>query len=209
MKHYLLIDTEAINLDKPYIYDIGYIVFDETYKPINYGHMVLSQVYDNKALFNTAYYGNKRPIYTKRLQGKTARKTHVGQAMRTLNGLIKTYDINRVYAYNIPFDNRAFEFTTKFFKVKNPLEKLESVDIQSIANHHIHSTKAYQEFAKNKSYITEKGNLQVSAEKTFEFIYGDVFQESHLGLDDCFVELDILKACGDVEPQKKRFIKAT
>lgn len=206
--YFLLLDTEAIDLNKPYIYDIGYIVVDKNLQPANYGHMVLSQVYDNDMLFNTAYYGHKKPIYTSRLKGKTARKTHVGHAMRTLNGLIKTYNINRVYAYNMPFDNRAFEFTTKFFKVDNPLAKLEKVDIQNIANQKIHNTQAYQDFAKNKNYITEKGNLQVSAEKTFEFLYGDAFQESHLGLDDCFVELDILKACKELEPQKRKFIKA-
>lgn len=207
-EYFLLLDTEAIDLNKPYIYDIGYIVFDRTLQPATYGHMILSQIYDNDMLFNTAYYGNKRPIYTQRLKGKTARKTHVGHAMRTLKSIIKNYNIKSVYAYNIPFDNRAFEFTTKFFKLKNPIAGLEKVDIQSIANHKIHNTKAYKDFAKNKNYITEKGNLQVSAEKTFEFIYGDAFQESHLGLDDCFVELDILKKCKDLKPHKRKYIKA-
>lgn len=207
-KYFLLLDTEAIDLNKPYIYDIGYIVVDQDLQPATYGHMILSQVYDNDMLFNTAYYGNKRPIYTSRLKGRTARKTFVGHAMRTLNSLIKNYDIKRVYAYNIPFDNKAFTFTTNFFKVNNPLDQLEKVDIQAIANRKIHNTKAYKEFAKNKGYVSEKGYLQMSVEKTFEFLRGEPFQENHLGLDDCFVELDILKACNELEPQKRKFIKA-
>jgi hypothetical protein len=204
----MIIDTETISINKPFIYDIGAIVFDKDYKVVEYHHFILSQVYDNKMLFSTAYYHDKRKEYTKRLQGRTAKKTHVGHAFRTIRSIIDTYEIENVYAYNAPFDKRAFEFTANFFELKNPLRDMEFIDIQMLANHNIHKTSEYKKFAKENNGITEKGFYKVNAELTGAYLLQVPYQENHIGLDDCFIELEILKACKDQTPFERLYMRA-
>lgn len=204
----LIIDTETISINKPFIYDIGLIVVDSELKVLEYHHLILSQVYDNKLLFSTAYYTEKRTEYLKRLKGKTAKKTHVGHAFRTIRSIIETYNIEEVYAYNAPFDKRAFEFTSKAFNLKNPLRDMEFIDIQVLANHNIHNTKEYKDFAKENNGITEKGFYKVNAELTGAYLLKVPYQENHIGLDDCFIELEILRNCKDRTPFERLYMKA-
>jgi len=204
----MLIDTETIDLKKRYIYDIGIIIFNEEMQVIETRHLIIKQIYDNKLLFNTAYYGIKRPRYVSKLRGKTAKRTYLGNAFRTVNALIKKHKITTVFAYNSPFDKGAFAYTSKHLKAKNPLEKIKWVDIQALANNSIHNTKDFQKFCKDNNYITPKGYLKCNVEITYEYLIGQPFKESHLSLEDCFIELEILKSCKDIlTPQKKKFFK--
>lgn len=201
-EHYLIVDTEAISVSLPYIYDIGYVVVSTDLDIIAYGHFVLDQIYYNKMLFETAYYKNKRPQYVSRLKGRKAKMKKVGHAMRTLSAIMKEYNIKNVFAYNCKFDRGAFEKTCEYFKCHNPFEKKRWLDIQSLANHSIHKTEEYHEFCKQNKYITPKGYLRTNVEKTYEFITGKPFKESHIGIDDCLAELEILRQCDNITTRK-------
>ncbi|MFW6046987.1 MAG: hypothetical protein ACOCP4_04290, partial [Candidatus Woesearchaeota archaeon] len=172
-------------------------------------HFVIKQVYDNRPLMETAYYAEKRPYYTKLMQGRTAKKVNLGIAMRKLQAMITKYNIKSIFAYNAPFDKRAIKFTTDFFKVKNPTERTVWHDIMSLANHQIHNTKEYKEFCIENNYITPKGYIKTGAETTYEFLSGRPFAESHIGIQDAYIENEILKNCKDIfKHKKKKFIRA-
>jgi len=204
----MLIDTETIDLKKRYIYDIGVLVINDKMQVLESRHLIIKQIYDNKLLFNTAYYGVKRPLYVKKLKGRTAKRTYLGNAFRTLNALKRKYKIETVFAFNSPFDKGAFTYTSKHLKAKNPLEKMKWIDIQALANNSIHDTKEFIQFCKDKGYITPKGYLKANVEITYEFLIGQPFKESHMSLEDCLIELEILKNCKDIfTPQKKKFFK--
>lgn len=204
----MLIDTETIDLKKRFIYDMGIIIFNENKEVIETQHLIIKQVYDNKLLFSTAYYGNKRKTYTSLLKGRTAKRTYFGNALRTVKRLLKQYNIVDVFAYNSDFDKGAFAFTSKQLKIDNPLEKINWVDIQALANYYIHSKIEFQEFCKLNKYITPKGYLKCNVEITFEFISQEIFKETHIGIQDAFIELEILKQCEDIETKrKKKFFK--
>jgi len=208
--NYLLIDVETIDLKKRYIYDIGVLVVNENLEIIDSRHLIIKQIYDNKLLFNTAYYGTKRPFYVSKLRGRTAKRTYLGNAFRTLNGLKKKYKIDTIFAYNSDFDKGAFKYTSKHLKLKNPFEKEKWIDIQALANNSIHNKKDFVNFCKENDYITPKGYLKANVEITYQYLKGKPFKESHISIEDCIVELEILKSCENIfTKQKKKFFKVT
>jgi hypothetical protein len=216
-KHILIIDTEAIGLEKPFIYDIGLIVAEHTeqgYKPIITNSFVIKQIYDNQLLFQTAYYYNKKPLYTKSMQGRKSYKRYWGHVARYIDKLVAVYDIKSVYAYNSPFDKKAVETTSKILKAYQPLKRVEWRDIMAVSNELIHQTTDYKAYCERNGGITPKGYYQTNAERTYQFIKGEPnFTEQHTGLADALIELDILNHCitngyDQTKYYRKQFIRA-
>ena len=75
----MVFDTETIDVEKAYCYNIGYVVFNTEEKTIMAKRdFVVEQVWHNAMLFNTAYYANKKPIYVSRLRGRSCRMEKFG-----------------------------------------------------------------------------------------------------------------------------------
>lgn len=145
----MVLDTETIGVNKPFVYDIGFIVAElknGKYEPIYDEQLLVSEIYDNLPLFATAYYSEKRPLYEILLEKGLTEKQKLKNIMFYIKRVLEKYEIEHVFAYNSSFDKRAINFTTKFFKVDNPLENVEWPDIQKIANI-IHRTTEYIDFA--------------------------------------------------------------
>lgn len=195
----LLIDTETISIEKRYIYDFGYIIAElkeGVYQPIVKSQNIIEQIYDNLALFTTAYYESKRKEYTNLMKGRTAKKVKYGFAMQTLKHLMKEHGIEYAIAYNSGFDKGALEFTTDFFKTQNVFENIKWLDLLAISNNLIHLHESYINVAKERKWFNESGYLQTNAEKTYAFITSDYgYVEPHTSLQDCEIELSILNEC--------------
>jgi len=214
----MIIDTETIGLEKRFMYDFGYIIASQqengTFKPIEKRQFVIDQIYNNKMLFETAYYHKKRPLYVSLLRGRKAKLKKMGHAFRRLKADIEFYDIEMVLAYNMPFDKGVFEFNSDTFNLINPIEHLPQIDIMTFACEFIHKTDKYLDFCDTYGYITQANNLETNAEKTFRFIIKDnEFIESHTSLQDCEIELDILnytilKGADINETYKRKYINA-
>ena len=213
----LVLDTETISIDKAFIYDLGYIVAKldtETlqYVAVERSQEIISQIYDNKPLFETAYYSNKRKIYTSLMKGRTAKKNKFGYALQKLKHTIKEHNITHVFAYNSNFDFRAVQQTADLFKAQNTLKDLMWVDILAVANHYIHQTTHYTTYAGQNGWINASGYIQTNAEKTYAFLTKNPdYVEPHTSLQDCEIELEILNACvlrgwNNESDYKKRFI---
>lgn len=217
-KTIMILDTETIGLEKAFTYDIGYIIAQEqndgTYKPIDKKQFIIDQVYNNKMLFETAYYHNKRPKYISLLKGRKARLKKMGHALMIMRNDIERYNVSQVWAYNMPFDSKVLAFNSEKFNLINPIEHLPQLDIMGITTDFIHDTQEYKTFAVNNGYVSEANNILVNAENTFQFISGvHDFVEEHTSLQDCEIELDILNYCilkgADLEKTyKRKYIKA-
>lgn len=195
--HIMIIDTETIDAQKAFVYDIGVLIAQKQksgeYREIAGHSFVIRQVYDNRELFMTAYYAKKKPLYVKALRSRKSMKKHFGHALQFIDKLIDTYKIKKVYAYNSPFDKKALNFTANFYKTRQPLKSVQWGDLQAISNKLIHSQPAYKEFCKSHNFITPKGYYKMSAETTYAYIHQTPqFKEEHTGLADCRIELDIL-----------------
>jgi hypothetical protein len=213
----LVVDTETIDLKKPFIYDIGLIVAKLNdkgeYESIVENSFIIRQVYQNKELFNTAYYGNKRPKYVSLLKGKHSVQKYFGHTLRYISKIIKDYNIKNIYAYNAFFDKKAFAYMIKFYKQKDVFKNLWWNDIQAISNHFIHSEVDYNKFCVLNNYTTENGNIRGTAEITYRYIKdNNAFIEDHMGLSDSRIELEILNNAiqkgYDFKNYTKKFYKA-
>lgn len=213
MKTIMILDTETIGLEKRFMYDLGYIIARKNekgiYISIEKKQFVIDQVYNNKMLFETAYYNEKRPKYISLLRGKKARIKKIGHATMIMRHDIEKFEVENVYAYNMPFDTSVLEFNSKVFNIINPIEHLPQTDIMTFACEFIHKTDRYLDFCETYGHITNANNLKTNAEITFKFvseIYD--FEESHTSLQDCKIELDILNYCiikgADLKKEYKR-----
>ena len=193
----LVLDTETINLEKQFVYDLGYTIADGDGNVVMKKSYVISQVYNNKELFATGYYANKLPLYEQRLASGYSKKVGWGHAMRYLANDIKKYGVREIYAYNSRFDAKAFAFMCSWFNVSNPLGATEVLDIMDFIVP-IVATKEYKEFCRLNGYMTKhkKPQPQKKAETVIRFLRQDTdFVEEHTGLEDSLIELEILMSC--------------
>ena len=190
----IVLDTETINLEKQFVYDLGYTIADADGNVIVKKSYVISQVYNNKELFATGYYSNKMPLYEQRLASGYSKKVGWGHAMKYLASDIKKYGITKIYAYNSRFDTRAFEFMCSWFNVVNPLGATEILDIMDFTKP-ITQTEAYKEFCRVNGYMTKHKypRPQQKAETLYRYLKQDTdYEEEHTGLEDSLIELEIL-----------------
>jgi hypothetical protein len=196
METILLVDTEFVGLTKPFVYDLSYIVAEKVgdkFIPIKSVGNVVKQVYENRMLFETAFYSSKKKLYTQALRKKDYQKKYFGNIMREMKNDIEKYNITKVMGYNVSADKRSIQFTSDFIKSDNALKNLEFIDLMPIVVNYICDTDDYKKFARENSLITEKGYYKMSVESVSKFIYKNAdFVEKHLGKDDNKHELELL-----------------
>ena len=90
----MVFDTETTNLEKPFAYNIGYVVYNtDTAEVICKKDYVVEQVWHNPMLFITAYYASKRELYVNRLKGRRCVLDKFGYITQTMYRDIKQYEI--------------------------------------------------------------------------------------------------------------------
>lgn len=190
----LVLDTETISLEKPFVYDLGYVIANDNGDIVARKSYVISQVWNNKELFATAYYANKKPLYYARLKSGYSKKVGWGHAMRYLANDIKKYGIPEIYAYNSKFDSRALNFMCAWYKVVNGLGGIEIQDIMNFIKP-ITKSQDFVNFCETNGYMTahKTPQPQKKAETLYRYLTNNVdYEEEHTGLEDSLIELQIL-----------------
>lgn len=195
----LVFDTETTNLEKPFCYNIGYVIANtETKQILCKRDFVVEQTWHNLELFSSAYYADKRDLYVSRMKAQATKMDKYGYILRQLRTDIKAFEIAQAYAYNSPFDEKVFNFCCEWFKCGNPLDTVKVFDIRGYVHKAIAFSPLYQKFCEENSLFTESGNYSTTAESVTRFIRNDLdFTEEHTALADSEIELDILFACID------------
>ena len=193
----LVFDCETTSLDKPFCYDLGYLVIDtDNQITLDQKHFIIEQIWHNLPLFESAYYKEKRPLYVQLMRQHKAKMDKWGYVMQEMRRDIRKYNIVGAYAYNSDFDEKVFNFNCEWFKCNNPLEDIPIYDIWAYASEVITSTAEYKQFCEDNSYFTDTGNYKASAEIVFRYIMKDLeFAEMHMGLHDAEIESIILLDC--------------
>lgn len=190
----IVLDTETISLEKPFVYDLGYVIVNDNGDIIAKKSYVISQVWNNKELFATAYYADKKPLYYARLKNGYSKKVGWGHAMRYLANDIKKYGITEIYAYNSKFDSRALNFMCAWYKVVNGLGGIEIQDIMNFIKP-ITKSQDFVNFCESNGYMTnhKTPQPQKKAETLYRYLTDNVdYEEEHTGLEDSLIELEIL-----------------
>ena len=74
----VIFDTETIGVEKCFCYNLGYRIIDLSANVVLCEKdFVIKQIWENKMLFETAYYAMKKPLYVSALRGRNAKKIMV------------------------------------------------------------------------------------------------------------------------------------
>lgn len=210
----LVFDTETVNLEKPFAYNIGYVVYNtDSAEILVKRDYVVEQVWHNPMLFTTAYYADKRDLYIGRMRSRKCLMDKFGYITQAMYRDIKEYNITHAFAYNSDFDVRVFNWNCDWFKCINPLDTVQVHDIRGQVHEKIATTKDFQGFCDRYELFTEGGNYSTTAEAVYRYITDSSdFVEEHTALADSLIELDILRFCAetaedwDTDYKVKRFI---
>lgn len=189
----LVFDTETVDIEHCFCYNVGYCVVNiESKKILLKRDFVIEQVWENKMLFSTSYYAEKKQLYVNSLRGRKAIIKHWGHTMQRMIKDIQDYNIEFAYAFNSPFDIRVFDFNSEWFKTSNALDYVQTIDIRGLINKLLFSDE-YRTFCEENYLFTESGNYSGNAETLTKFIRQDInFVEDHTALSDSLIEAEII-----------------
>ena len=190
-------DTETTSVEKPFVYNIGYIIYDTTEKAILHrADYIVEQVWHNKELFTTAYYADKRELYISRMKGRKVKMEKLGYITQTMARQFKDFSVEFAFAYNSSFDERVFGFNCEWFKIINPFDTIPIIDIRGYVHQKIAFTPHFQRFCDLHKEYTESGNYSTTAETVYRYLADKIdFIEEHTALADSEIELEILNHC--------------
>lgn len=204
-----VIDTETapvrpskyVNAHNMRTYDIGYQIrakYDgEIFCERSF---VISDVFDNEKMMNTAYYAEKIPSYKSDIAEGLRDVKSMGEVYQIFAQDCREFGITEVWAYNANFDRIALnvsaaEYSKGFVSDFISATGAEWRDIWSFAQV-ITGSSRYGEWATEHGYVTETGTPKTSAEHVYRFLTRNKnFTESHTALEDVRIESSILTAC--------------
>lgn len=193
--NFTVFDTETTSLDKPFCYNIGYVIADEKGNTLLSRDYVVEQIWHNLPLFNSAYYAEKRSLYITRMRIRTATLDKYGYICQQMARDFKQYNVERAFAYNSPFDEKVFNFNCDWFKCINPFDTVPIGDIRGFV-HHFLVNERYKTFCEENGEFSDTGNYSTTAQTVYRFLKGNTdFEEEHTALADSQIEMKILLAC--------------
>ncbi len=190
----VIFDTETTSINKPFCYNIGYVIWDTSSKQaLLKRDYVVEQVWHNPMLFTTAYYADKRPQYVDAMRARTTKMEKFGYVCQQMIRDFKRFEVAGAYAYNSPFDDKVFQFNCDWFKCNNPFDNIPIFDIRGYV-HNFLVNENYYKFCENNQLFTESGNYSSTAEAVYRYITNDQdFTEAHTALADAEIETSILQ----------------
>ena len=196
----VVFDTETTSLEKPFCYNIGYVITDPATDTIKVQReFVVEQVWHNAMLFSTAYYAEKRPLYITAMRRRDIIMDKFGYICRQMAADFKAFNVEYAFAYNSAFDEKVFNFNCDWFKCINPFDNIPIRDIRGFA-HHFLVNDEFKAWCEENEQFTESGNYSTTAETMFRYLLNSTdFDEAHTALADSMIELEILLECIDNE----------
>jgi len=189
----VVFDTETTSLDKPFCYNIGYVVVDvENWEIVCRRSYVVEQIWHNLPLFQSAYYANKRPLYVSAMRARTCTMDKFGYICQQMIRDFRAFDVEIAFAFNSSFDEKVFNFNCDWFKCNNPFDTIPVRDIRGFVHNFI-VDDCYKDFCEDYGYFTDSGNYSTTAETVYRYITNNPnFEEAHTALNDAEIETMVL-----------------
>lgn len=200
--YYLTIDTETANtIEDPMMYDLGGAIHDRQGNVYETFSFVIYDVFcADRALFDTAYYAQKRPMYEAQIAAGQRRIVSIFTARRHVTNLCRKYNVKAIIAHNARFDYRSTNYTLRYVtKSANRYFLPYDVpmwDTLKMAQDTICQQPTYQRWCQRNGYCMKSGKPRATAEILYRYIKQDNdFIEDHTGLEDVLIEKEIFVRC--------------
>lgn len=202
-KYIMVLDVETANsLACPLVYDLGFAICDKQGNVYERRSFVIEEIFTNEKMMSTAYYACKVPQYKEDLKSGKRTMVKFAEAREELIKVMNEYNAQTIAAYNLAFDRRALTKTTEHIFGKGKkfmplmLKGIEQMCIWSFACEVVYTQPTFWKVAEEQNWFTPAGNMQTSAEIGWRYISKDYhFEESHTGLEDVEIEVQILAKC--------------
>lgn len=195
-KKILILDTETVGqIPQQITYDIGGVVTDRYGTIYHEFHFVVKEIFADLEVMATAHYAKKFQNYIGSIYFQYTEPLPFLDILKKLDAIIELWDIKTVAAYNLQFDKRAMENTCELFTSnRNWLGKHEVQELCIMcAACDVLYGYTYIKMARERGWVTPKGNIRTTAECGYRFISGEPdFEEEHSGLADSRIEAQIL-----------------
>ena len=208
-KYLMFIDTETIgtlNVKESILpFEIGMKIYDrEEGKVVKEKSYLVRKFFNNKFVMLSTFSANKYPNYFDKLDNDKRYNVYsVNAIAKDIDKFIKRYNIKIMVAHNGEFDKQAMARLFNEFAVENPFENIDLLDTMQISKV-ITFSKDYVKFClankdkkdnlKNSRFITNGGRVRTTAQAIYSYIINDTeFEESHTGLEDIDIEIEIFK----------------
>lgn len=203
----IFIDTETTNdIECPIVYDVGYQIYSPAHGVMCERSFVNADVFHDKDLMASAFFFDKIPQYMDEIaEGKRSLKTWA-TIKKQIATDCSTYNVTIACAHNAAFDNRALNTTQRYETTSKYRYFLPYGitwwDTLKMSRQLLKNNKDYGEFCYNNDYLTQRGQRRYTAEIIYRWLTGNHdFEESHTGLEDVKIELEILKYCLAQNPE--------
>jgi hypothetical protein len=210
VKYLMFIDTETIGSlfvqESVLPFEIGMKVYDlENQKIVKEKSYLVRKFFNNKYIMLSTFSATKYPNYFEKLENDKRYKTmSVNDISKDIEKTIQRYGIKIMVAHNGNFDKTAMARLFEDFETSNPFKKLDLLDTMEISKI-ITFSKDYANYCiKNKDilnsvkdscFITNSGRVRTTAQAIYSYlIQNPNFEESHTGLEDIDIEIEIFKA---------------
>lgn len=197
----IVLDTETAGNVEDHsslrVYDFGFQLVDSKFNVVLERRYFVSEIFNDHALMNSAYYANKLPQYYQALANKEVEIRPWLVIMKEFAELCKAYKVKEVWAFNAGFDRDATNATTEAlsngFRSWFAPYGVEWKCIQRAAAMTLCNSKNYFKFAYENGFVSAKGNVQTTAEAVYAYLTNDpAYKEEHTALEDVKIEAAIL-----------------
>lgn len=201
-KKFLILDTETCNtIEQPLPYDIGWAICDKNGNILIERSFLVAEVFlDMKDVMQSAYYAEKIPNYWDDVKKNLRTIAPMWKIRKIMLQDMKEYNVKTVGAYNMGFDKRALNNLMRYVSKSwcrwwFPFGT-EFICIWSMACDVLLNRTTYIRFALNNGFISDANNIFTSAECAYKYITKNIdFKESHTGLEDVKIEIEIMTKC--------------
>jgi hypothetical protein len=203
-----MFDTETTNdLECPICYDFGFSVIDDDGKVYERGSYVVADVFLDEELMASAYFADKIPAYWDDIKsGK--RLLRRWQTIKSIvRDVMAQHEITCVVAHNTRFDYLSTATTQRYLTCSKwryffPYGT-QYLDTLKMARAIFSKDEQYIAFCNEHQFLNKYNKPQLTAEVLYRYLTNNIdFVESHTGLEDVEIEMQIFLECKKRNPDE-------
>jgi DNA polymerase III epsilon subunit-like protein len=203
-----MFDTETTNdLECPICYDFGFSVIDDNGKVYERGSYVVADVFLDEELMASAYFADKIPAYWDDIKsGK--RLLRRWQTIKSIvRDVMAQHEITCVVAHNTRFDYLSTATTQRYLTCSKwryffPYGT-QFLDTLKMARATFSKDEQYIAFCNEHQFLNKHNKPQLTAEVLYRYLTNNIdFVESHTGLEDVEIEMQIFLECKKRNPNE-------